>query len=49
MRERLSPTSALIGQGLDETTGLVTDSCLSRGTLGVVVGRAATKAFVGAD
>ncbi|MFM2400229.1 MAG: dihydroxy-acid dehydratase [Pseudomonadota bacterium] len=47
MREMLSPTSALIGQGLGETTGLITDGRFSGGTWGMVVGHVAPEAFVG--
>jgi dihydroxy-acid dehydratase len=47
MREMLSPTSALIGQGLGETVGLITDGRFSGGTWGMVVGHVAPEAFVG--
>jgi dihydroxy-acid dehydratase len=47
MREMLSPTSALIGQGLGESVGLVTDGRFSGGTWGMVVGHVAPEAFVG--
>ncbi|MFY2001498.1 dihydroxy-acid dehydratase [Achromobacter xylosoxidans] len=47
MREMLAPTSALVGQGLGETVGLITDGCFSGGTWGMVVGHVAPEAFVG--
>ena len=47
MREMLSPTSALIGQGFGETVGLITDGRFSGGTWGMVVGHVAPEAFVG--
>jgi dihydroxy-acid dehydratase len=47
MREMLSPTSALIGQGLGETVGLITDGRFSGGTWGMVVGHVAPEAYVG--
>jgi dihydroxy-acid dehydratase len=47
MREMLSPTSALIGQGLGESVGLVTDGRFSGGTWGMVVGHVAPEAYVG--
>ena len=47
MREMLSPTSALIGKGLGESVGLVTDGRFSGGTWGMVVGHVAPEAFVG--
>jgi dihydroxy-acid dehydratase len=47
MREMLSPTSALIGQGLGENVGLITDGRFSGGTWGMVVGHVAPEAFVG--
>ena len=47
MREMLAPTSALVGQGLGETVGLVTDGRFSGGTWGMVVGHVAPEAFVG--
>jgi dihydroxy-acid dehydratase len=47
MREMLAPTSALIGQGLGESVGLVTDGRFSGGTWGMVVGHVAPEAFVG--
>ena len=47
MREMLSPTSALIGQGLGETVGLITDGRFSGGTWGMVVGHVAPEAYMG--
>ena len=47
MREMLAPTSALVGQGLGETVGLITDGRFSGGTWGMVVGHVAPEAFVG--
>jgi dihydroxy-acid dehydratase len=47
MQEMLAPTSALIGQGLGETVGLITDGRFSGGTWGMVVGHVAPEAYVG--
>jgi len=47
MREMLSPTSALIGAGLGDSVGLVTDGRFSGGTYGLVVGHVAPEAAVG--
>jgi dihydroxy-acid dehydratase len=47
MREMLAPTSALIGQGLGESVGLVTDGRFSGGTWGMVVGHVAPEAYAG--
>jgi dihydroxy-acid dehydratase len=47
MPEMLAPTSALIGQGLGESVGLVTDGRFSGGTWGMVVGHVAPEAYVG--
>jgi dihydroxy-acid dehydratase len=47
MQEMLAPTSALIGQGLGDSIGLVTDGRFSGGTWGMVVGHVAPEAFVG--
>jgi dihydroxy-acid dehydratase len=47
MQEMLAPTAALIGQGLGESVGLVTDGRFSGGTWGIVVGHVAPEAFVG--
>ncbi|MGE5096376.1 MAG: dihydroxy-acid dehydratase, partial [Betaproteobacteria bacterium] len=45
MREMLSPTSALVGKGLGESVGLITDGRFSGGTWGMVVGHVAPEAF----
>jgi dihydroxy-acid dehydratase len=47
MQEMLAPTSALIGQGLGESVGLLTDGRFSGGTWGMVVGHVAPEAYVG--
>ncbi len=47
MREMLSPTSAIIGKGLGDSVGLLTDGRFSGGTFGLVVGHVAPEAFVG--
>ena len=47
MREMLSPTSAIIGEGLGDAVGLVTDGRFSGGTYGMVVGHVAPEAAVG--
>ena len=47
MREMLAPTSAIIGAGLGETVGLITDGRFSGGTYGMVVGHVAPEAAVG--
>jgi len=47
MREMLAPTSALVGQGLGESVGLITDGRFSGGTWGMVVGHVAPEAQVG--
>jgi dihydroxy-acid dehydratase len=47
MREMLSPTSALIGAGLGDSVGLITDGRFSGGTYGMVVGHVAPEAYVG--
>ena len=49
MQEMLAPTSALIGQGLGESVGLITDGRFSGGTWGMVVGHVAPEAFVGGN
>ncbi len=49
MREMLSPTSALIGEGLGDSVGLITDGRFSGGTYGMVVGHVAPEAFVGGN
>src|SRR5262249_60362424 len=47
MQEMLAPTSALIGQGLGDSVGLVTDGRFSGGTWGMGVGHVAPEAYVG--
>ncbi|WP_313220268.1 dihydroxy-acid dehydratase [Stutzerimonas nitrititolerans] len=47
MPEMLAPTSALVGKGLGESVGLITDGRFSGGTWGMVVGHVAPEAFVG--
>src|SRR5262245_16441880 len=47
MREMLAVTAALIGQGLGESIGLITDGRFSGGTHGLVVGHVAPEAWVG--
>jgi dihydroxy-acid dehydratase len=47
MREMLSPTSALIGKGLGNSVGLLSDGRFSGGTYGMVVGHVSPEAFVG--
>ena len=47
MREMLAPTSAIIGKGLGDKVGLVTDGRFSGGTYGLVVGHVAPEAAVG--
>lgn len=47
MREMLAPTAALVGQGLGESVGLITDGRFSGGTWGMVVGHVAPEAAVG--
>jgi dihydroxy-acid dehydratase len=49
MPEMLAPTSALIGQGLGETVGLVTDGRFSGGTWGMVVGHVSPEAYAGGN
>jgi len=49
MREMLAPTAALIGQGLGESVGLITDGRFSGGTWGMVVGHVAPEAYVGGN
>jgi dihydroxy-acid dehydratase len=43
----LAPTSAIIGAGLGDSVGLITDGRFSGGTYGMVVGHVAPEAFVG--
>ncbi len=47
MREMLAPTSAIVGKGLGEKVGLITDGRFSGGTFGLVVGHVAPEAQVG--
>ncbi len=49
MREMLSPTAALVGKGLGESVGLITDGRFSGGTWGMVVGHVAPEAYVGGN
>lgn len=47
MREMLSVTAALVGQGLGESVALITDGRFSGGTHGLVIGHVAPEAYVG--
>lgn len=47
MREMLAPTSAIIGKGLGDSVGLITDGRFSGGTYGMVVGHVAPEAYDG--
>src|SRR5437867_8905047 len=47
MREMLSPTSAIVGAGLGDSVGVITDGRFSGGTYGLVVGHVAPEAAVG--
>ena len=47
MREMLAPTSAIVGKGLGEEVGLITDGRFSGGTFGLVVGHVAPEAQIG--
>jgi dihydroxy-acid dehydratase len=47
MREMLAPTSALVGKGLGDKVGLITDGRFSGGTHGLVVGHVAPEAQIG--
>ena len=49
MREMLAPTSAIIGLGLGDSVGLITDGRFSGGTYGMVVGHVAPEAAVGGN
>lgn len=49
MREMLAPTSAIIGQGLGDSVGLITDGRFSGGTYGMVVGHVAPEAAAGGN
>ncbi|KFM15102.1 Dihydroxy-acid dehydratase protein [Marine Group I thaumarchaeote SCGC AAA799-O18] len=47
MREMLSTTAAIVGQGLGKKVAMVTDGRFSGGTRGFMVGHVAPEAFVG--
>ncbi len=47
MREMLAPTAAIVGKGLGDQVGLITDGRFSGGTFGLVVGHVAPEAQVG--
>src|SRR5262249_39503678 len=47
MREMLAVTAAIVGQGLGEKVGLITDGRFSGGTHGLVVGHIAPEAWTG--
>ncbi|MCC2655465.1 MAG: ilvD [Panacagrimonas sp.] len=47
MREMLAPTSAIIGKGLGESVGFITDGRFSGGTWGMVVGHVSPEAYLG--
>lgn len=47
MREMLSVTAMLVGQGLGESVGLITDGRFSGGTHGLVVGHVSPEAWIG--
>jgi len=49
MPEMLAPTGALIGQGLGESVGLITDGRFSGGTWGMVVGHVSPEAYAGGN
>jgi dihydroxy-acid dehydratase len=49
MQEMLAPTAALIGQGLGDSVGLITDGRFSGGTWGMVVGHVSPEAYVGGN
>ncbi|HEV2835940.1 MAG TPA: dihydroxy-acid dehydratase, partial [Pyrinomonadaceae bacterium] len=49
MREMLAPTSALIGAGLGDSVGLITDGRFSGATYGMVVGHVAPEAAIGSN
>jgi dihydroxy-acid dehydratase len=49
MPEMLAPTGALIGAGMGETVGLITDGRFSGGTWGMVVGHVAPEAYEGGN
>jgi dihydroxy-acid dehydratase len=47
MREMLSPTSAIVGMGLGDTVGLITDGRFSGGTRGPAIGHVSPEAAEG--
>jgi dihydroxy-acid dehydratase len=47
MREMLSPTSAIVGMGLDKTVALLTDGRFSGGTQGAAIGHISPEAAEG--
>ena len=47
MREMLSPTSAIVGQGLLDKVALITDGRFSGGSYGLVIGHVAPEAAIG--
>jgi dihydroxy-acid dehydratase len=47
MREMLSPTAAIVGQGLLDKVALITDGRFSGGSFGLVIGHVAPEAAVG--
>ena len=49
MPEMLAPTGALVGQGLAESVGLVTDGRFSGGSWGMVVGHVTPEAYAGGN
>ena len=49
MPEMLAPTSAIIGKGLGESVGFITDGRFSGGTWGMVVGHVAPEAYAGGN
>ena len=49
MREMLAPTSAIIGKGLGDSVGLITDGRFSGGTYGLVVGHITPEAAAGGN
>ena len=49
MPEMLAPTGALVGAGLGESVGLITDGRFSGGTWGMVVGHVAPEAAAGGN
>ena len=49
MREMLAVTAALVGQGLGESIGLITDGRFSGGTHGLVVGHVSPEAYRGGN